>query len=78
MSALVPNRARTVLMASVTYAVIGVGPVRSHWSADDFWRTAVLSLPLWPVLTGIPAFLAALLGGSILGRLFGSRTGQLG
>jgi hypothetical protein len=47
-----------------------VGPVRSHWNATDFWRTALLSLALWPILTSVPAFLAALVAGSILGRLF--------
>ena len=52
------------------FALAAAGPARAHWSANDFWRIAVLSLALWPVLTGVPAFLAALVGGSILGRLF--------
>ena len=50
-----------------------VGPVRTHWGADDFGRAAVLSLAVWPLLTGIPAFLLAWIGGSVLDRL---RPGQ--
>jgi hypothetical protein len=45
------------------------GPVRSHWGAADFWRVSVLSLLLWPILTGVPAFLAALVAGAVLRRL---------
>lgn len=52
-----------------TFVLAVVGPVRSHWNADDFWRTVALSLPLWPVLAGVPAFLVALLAGSLLDRL---------
>jgi hypothetical protein len=52
-----------------TFALAAVGPVRAHWNAADFWRTAVLSLPLWPVLTSVPAFLVALLAGSLLDRV---------
>jgi hypothetical protein len=33
----------------------------------------VLSLVLWPVLTGIPAFVVALAGGAVLGRASGKR-----
>lgn len=33
-----------------------VGPVRTHWGAPDFGRATVLSMVLWPLLTGIPAF----------------------
>ena len=46
-----------------------VGPVRSHWGAADFGRAALLSLLLWPIVTGVPAFLVALLAGSVLGRV---------
>jgi hypothetical protein len=46
-----------------------VGPVRSHWGTDDFGRAALLSLLLWPVVTGVPAFLVALIAGSGLGRV---------
>lgn len=51
------------------FALAAVGPVRSHWGTPDFWRVSVLSLPLWPVLTGVPAFLVAFAAGSILRRL---------
>ena len=62
---------RTAVAAALgAFALAAVGPVRSHWGAADIWRTVVLSLVTWPVLTGIPAFLVALLGGSVLGRVF--------
>jgi hypothetical protein len=51
------------------FALAAAGPVRSHWGAADFWRVSVLSLPLWPILTGAPAFLAALVAGVVLRRL---------
>jgi len=51
------------------FLLAAAGPVRSHWGAADFWRVSVLSLPLWPILTGVPAFLAALVAGAVLRRL---------
>lgn len=66
---------RTTAAHAATAAALGAfllaaaGPVRSHWGMTDFWRVAVLSLPLWPILTGVPAFLVALVAGSILRRL---------
>jgi len=45
-----------------------IGPVRSHWGAPDFGRAAILSIVLWPFLTGIPAFLLAWFGNSFLTR----------
>jgi hypothetical protein len=51
------------------FALAAMGPARSHWDATDFRRVAVLSLALWPILTGVPAFLVALVAGSILGRV---------
>lgn len=53
------------------FALAAVGPVRSHWAADNFWRTVGLSVVLWPLLTGIPAFLVAFVFGSFLGRIAG-------
>jgi hypothetical protein len=55
------------------FVLAAVGPVRSHWDAADFWRVSVLSLPLWPLLTGVPAFLVALVAGAVLKR-FGRRS----
>jgi hypothetical protein len=51
------------------FVLAAVGPVRGYWDAPNFWGVAVLSLALWPILTGIPAFLVALVAGSILGRV---------
>ncbi len=53
------------------FALAVAGPVRSHWGTTDFWRVAILSLPLWPILTGVPAFVVAFVAGSILRRLLG-------
>lgn len=47
------------------------GPVRSHWAAADFARTAVLSLIVWPILTGLPALVVAYVAGMMLGRRTG-------
>jgi hypothetical protein len=51
------------------FALAAAGPVRSHWNAPDLRRVSLLSLALWPMITGVPAFLAALVGGAILKRL---------
>jgi hypothetical protein len=59
-----------VAVALGAFALAVMGPARSHWGATDFWRAAVLSVPLWPILTGVPAFLGGLVAGSILGRVF--------
>lgn len=56
-------------VAAGAFALAAAGPVRSHWGATDFWRVSMLSLPLWPLLAGTPAFLAALAAGPILRRL---------
>ena len=50
------------------FVLAAFGPVRSHWGAPDFWRTSLLSLPLWPILTGVPAFVVALAAAAILRR----------
>lgn len=52
-----------------TLVLAAVGPVRSHWAAPDFWRVAALSLPLWPILAGVPAWTVAWVVGAILARL---------
>ena len=66
--------AGAVALAAFVLAV--VGPVRSHWDSTDFRRVTVLSVALWPILTGVPAFLVALAGASILGRfVVGDRSG---
>jgi hypothetical protein len=72
-------RLRTGVRTTALHAAIAValgafllalaGPVRSHWGMADFWRSSVLSLALWPLLTGIPAFLAALAGAFVVTRL---------
>jgi len=51
------------------FLLAAVGPVLSHWGAADFLRTSLLSLGLWPILAGVPAFLVALVAGSTLRRL---------
>jgi hypothetical protein len=58
-----------VAVALGAFLLAAAGPVRSHWGMADFWRSSVLSLALWPLLTGIPAFLAALVGAFVVARL---------
>jgi hypothetical protein len=43
------------------FGVAALGPVRSHWGDPHLIRVAILSLAAWPLLTGVPAFCAALL-----------------
>jgi len=50
------------------FLLAAAGPARTRWGTDAFWRTAALSLVLWPIVTGVPAFVAAWVGGSILER----------
>ena len=64
------GRLRSAARAAAAHVALGValgafllalaGPVRSHWGAADFPRATLLSLPLWPVITGIPAYVVAL------------------
>ncbi len=63
--------ARDVAIAAAIGAFIlaAIGPVRSHWHAADFSRTAILSLVAWPLLVGIPAYIAALVIGFLLDRV---------
>ncbi|MEP6914743.1 MAG: hypothetical protein ABJC89_03825 [Acidobacteriota bacterium] len=60
-------------VALAAFALAALGPVRSHWRDAHLARVAVLSLVAWPVLAGVPAFIAALAGGHILERTFRSK-----
>ena len=51
------------------FALAAAGPVRSHWGAPEFLRVSLLSLAVWPILTGAPAYLVALVTGMIFQRL---------
>ena len=53
------------------FVLAAAGPVRTYWGTPRFWQVSVLSLVLWPIITGVPAFLAALVSGLILRRLGG-------
>ena len=72
------QRDRSPVVAAVEVAVaVGlgalglaiVGPVRSHWNDPNVMRVALLSVVLWPLLTGLPAFVVALAGGHSIRRL---------
>jgi hypothetical protein len=56
--------ATAVALGSFLLAV--AGPLRSHWNSPDVGRTAVLSVVVWPLLTGVPAFLITALARSVL------------
>jgi hypothetical protein len=45
------------------------GPLRTHWGEPSRLKLAVLSLVAWPLLTGVPAFFVALIGGLVLDHL---------
>ncbi len=40
--------------------VAALGPVRGHWGEPHLFKLVLLSLIAWPVLAGVPAFVAAL------------------
>ena len=44
------------------------GPVRTYWGKPNSARVIVLSLVLWPVMTGLPAFAAAFAAGHVIRR----------
>lgn len=44
-------------VAALVFAL--VGPVRSHWGEPHMSRLVLLSVILWPILTGVSAFAAA-------------------
>ena len=46
-----------------------LGPVRAHWGGANRGRLVLLSIVLWPLLTGLPAFLVALGAEYLIGRM---------
>ena len=55
--------------AAVALGAFGVallGPVRSHWGEPQLMRVAMLSLVVWPVLTGVPAVGVAMAADALL------------
>lgn len=41
------------------FLLAAAGPMRTHWLAGDRSPVAILSLVVWPLVTGVPAFLVA-------------------
>lgn len=67
------SRARAAMDVALAVAlgalvVAFLGPVRSHWGDPQRIKVALLSVVLWPVLTGLPAFAVALFAGVVLDR----------
>ena len=72
------SASRTARMAAFSvmiavFALAIIGPVLAHRNSADFWRSGVLSVLLWPLLTGIPAFIVALAIASLAGRRLARR-----
>ena len=62
--------ARVALAVAIgAFGVAALGPIRTHWGEPARLKLVLLSLVAWPVLTGVPAFVVALLGGIVLDRL---------
>jgi len=64
------NPGSAALHAAVAVAIGGLalaaaGPVRTHWGTETAGR-AGLALVTWPLLVGVPAFLAARVGAAVL------------
>ena len=65
------SAARVALSVALgAFLLAAAGPVRSYWGTERFWRATILSLVVWPVIAGVPAFLVGLAGGSIHRRMF--------
>jgi len=61
--------ARVALAVAVgALGVAALGPIRTHWGEPSRPKLVVLSLVAWPILTGVPAFVVALLAGLLLDR----------
>jgi len=58
-----------VAVAAATCVLALAGPVRKYWGEPHAARVALLSVALWPVLTGIPSFVVALVAGRVLDRV---------
>ena len=58
--------------------VAALGPARAHWADPSRTKLILLSLVAWPIITGVPAFATALMGGMIVDRLrvTGQRSGS--
>ena len=64
----VTARDAAIAVALAAFVLALLGPVRSHWNAADFHRATLLSVVVWPILTGIPAYLVAwLIATTIIG-----------
>ena len=64
-----------IAVAIGAFGVAALGPLRAHWGEPSRPRLILLSIVAWPVMTGVPAFVAALIGGLVLDRLTGTRRG---
>jgi len=65
----------TYVALAVGLGALGVpalGPLRAHWTDATRLPLVMLSIVAWPLLTGIPAFVVALLGGFLLDRAAGA------
>lgn len=75
-----PTLAREALRIAVAVALGAfllalLGPVRSHWAQPDAAK-AIVSLLAWPLILGVPAFVAALVGLWTLERSRGTQTAE--
>jgi Na+/H+ antiporter NhaC len=64
------------LALGVALGALGVaafGPMRAHWADPSRLKLVMLSLIAWPILTGVPAFVVALIGGLVADRLLARR-----
>ena len=50
------------------FGVAALGPLRAHWAEPSRIKLVMLSLVAWPLVTGIPALIVALIGDWLLDR----------
>jgi xanthine/uracil permease len=68
-----PRRARVATKVALgvalgAFGLAALGPVRAHWADPSRSKIVMLSLLAWPILLGVPAFLATLVGSLLLDR----------
>ncbi len=62
--------ARVALAVAVAALVLAVvGPVRGHWGEPNIGRVVLLSIVVWPLMTGIPAFVVAFAADRVFDRI---------
>ena len=70
--------ARVALAVAIAALVLAiVGPVRGHWGEPSTGRVVLLSVVVWPLMTGLPGFVVAYAAGRLFDRIARRASGAL-